>query len=468
MALAQYIDNLNLFPSEINLDLNLINKELKQYNVNLTNVNVKSYDDSKGIISLVINGTYEYNNETKNIPADFVINITNLSKKNEKFHSLEIKPNLNLLIEQNLLWSNNKNFEQRIWDELFIQSTIKNQNNKTFNLNDSLFKIEVERTNNLKIRVYLNDNKYKKLEDGKVENLKILALSKEVNLKDIENLFSKKNFLQAYFKYVKLVSEDSRDYIFKDKENYFASGFSQGFEDTNEAYTSGYLDASKLPEYDLFKNNGEKVMLKTKYGYDDEKGSAFLSYYLYFDDGSYEKLITDENHFEIDGFRQIDVTKNDMFSIVAKDKLLDLAESAKKFKYVLQDLKNKGAANYECIDQNILKTVFNSKITQRFLYQEDNNLKAENIANFDLKYFGNSVKNELNDSLLSNDDFNKIKLEEAYAEITKISLKKEETNKYIFNIHFNLTITIKKGWNYNLASHNLTFENIILPINVQK
>lgn len=36
----------------------------------------------------------------------------------------------------------------------------------------------------------------------------ILALSKELNLKDIENLFSKKNFLQAYFKYVKLVFVD--------------------------------------------------------------------------------------------------------------------------------------------------------------------------------------------------------------------------------------------------------------------
>ncbi|BAH70150.1 hypothetical protein MBIO_0885 [Mycoplasmopsis fermentans PG18] len=76
--------------------------------------------------------------------------------------------------------------------------------------------------------------------------------------------------MQAYFKYVKLVSVDSRENIFKDK-NYFASRFRQGFEDTNEAYTSRYLYTSKLPKYDLFKNNDKKVIFKTKYSYDDKK-----------------------------------------------------------------------------------------------------------------------------------------------------------------------------------------------------
>lgn len=60
---------------------------------------------------------------------------------------------------------------------------------------------------------------------------------------------------------------------------------------------------------------------------------------------------------------------------------------------------------------------------------------AENIANFELKYFNNSVKNELNNSLLSNDDFNKIKFEEVYAEIAKISLKKKKlTNIFLIFI----------------------------------
>lgn len=99
-----------------------------------------------------------------------------------------------------------------------------------------------------------------------------------------------------------------------------------------------------------------------------------------------------------------------MFSIVANDKFLCLAESVKKFKYVLQNLKNKGATNYECINRNILKSVFNCKKTQIYLYQENNNLRAENIVNFNLKYFNNSVKNELNDSLLSNDDLIKLNL----------------------------------------------------------
>ncbi|ADN68944.1 hypothetical protein [Mycoplasmopsis fermentans] len=108
-----------------------------------------------------------------------------------------------------------------------------------------------------------------------------------------------------------------------------------------------------------------------------------------------------------------------MFSIVANDKFLGLAESAKKFKYVLQDLKNKGATNYECVERNILKTVFNSKKTQIFLYQENNNLRAENIVNFNLKYFSNSVKNELNDSLLSNDDLIKLSLKKLMLKLPK-------------------------------------------------